>query len=124
MWVWLKLKLTSKGEHTKNRLHGIFCKFFMHSPKLPEWAKCSDFPSQTPQVRPKFAIYTAKARLRASPDTFIWESPRSFTLFHCTQRMVLAISPSLSLGHSAHLRVYIILFSGHKHLDDRRSYDL
>ena len=33
MWVWLKLKLTSKGEHTKNRLHGIFCKFFMQSPK-------------------------------------------------------------------------------------------
>ena len=33
MWVWLKLKLTPKGDHTKTDITAFLVNFFMHSPK-------------------------------------------------------------------------------------------
>ena len=33
MWVWLKLKLTPIGDHTKADITASFVNSFMHSPK-------------------------------------------------------------------------------------------
>ena len=33
MWLWLKLKLTPKGDHIKTDIMAFFVNFFMHNPK-------------------------------------------------------------------------------------------
>ena len=58
MWVWLKLKLTPKGDFCVVSVKAFFVNLFMHSPKQYLNGKYSDFPFQTPQMRPKSAIYT------------------------------------------------------------------
>ena len=58
--MWVKLKWPLRRPYY-NRHHGIFCKTSLCTALCDTWmGKYSDFPSQTPQVRPKSAIYTPK----------------------------------------------------------------
>ena len=55
MWLLLKLKLSFK-----NRTSQFFFVKFLNAPGDTWMGKYSEFPSQTPLVRPKSAIYTPK----------------------------------------------------------------
>ena len=58
MWVWLKLKLTPRGDHTKT---WHFLSLSLCTDLSDTWkGKYSNFPSRTPSVRPKSAIHTPK----------------------------------------------------------------
>ena len=60
MWVWLKLKLTPKGDVCVVSV-GAFLSSSLCTVLSDTWmGKYSDFPSQTPLVRTKSAIYTPK----------------------------------------------------------------
>ena len=73
MRVWLKHKLTPKGDQ-KSRY------FFMDSPnRYLNFGKYNDVPSQTPQVRPKSEISDPKAS-RNIPSLSYGNSPRGFFL--------------------------------------------
>ena len=50
MWVWLKLKLTLIGDHTKADNYSKFCKFLYAQPEeIPEWANILTFSPKHPK---------------------------------------------------------------------------
>ena len=61
MWVWLKLKLTFKWDFCVVCVRAFFFQISLSTGLNDTWmGKYSDFPPQTPQGRPKSAIYTPK----------------------------------------------------------------
>ena len=77
MWVWLKLKLIPEGDFCVVSVTAFFVNNISLRAVLRDtWkGKYSDFPPQTPQVRPKSAIYTPK-RDNEHPGHFdMWVPP-------------------------------------------------
>ena len=75
MRVWLKHKLTPKGDQ-KSRYFSLIS---LWTALIDTWiGKYSDVPSQTPQVRPKSEIYTPK-RVETSRHFYMGIPPGDFS---------------------------------------------
>ena len=70
MWVWLKLKLTSKGDFSVNAVMAFFVNFFMHSPK---WYLNGQI--YWPLKWDQNLKFIPLRETMSIPVTFIWESP-------------------------------------------------
>ena len=78
MWVWLKFKLTPKGDFCVVNVRACFVNLFMYSTNryLNGQTYNSDAPSQTHKSETKISKNLhPKAIRRASPSLFYWSPP-------------------------------------------------
>ena len=100
MWVWLKLKLTVKGDFCEVSVTA-FCKFLYAQPQ-----------AYIVTFRPKHPKWDQNLQTTSTCVTFVWESPREANhhLFHLIFRKVNDYRP---------LRVLALLPSGQTSIGDR-----
>ena len=106
MWVWLKLKLTPKGDFCVVSVSAFFVNFFMHSTK--RWTNIVTFHSKHPNWDQNLQFTPPESETTSFPVTFSWESPHGMYHDSLIRDNVAIVIRNLARGMNYGIKVPLL----------------